>query len=525
MHIEQFNCTFIFVSNRTLVEFLNSIFSWLITKRMHQIDLFLKYPHDVQQEWFGKLLQAGTQTEYGKKHGFDAITSRDDFARNIPIATYETLEPYISRNIKGEQNLLWNTEVKWFAKSSGTTAAKSKFIPVSTESLEDCHFAAGKDMVALFYHNNPNSKLFLGRTLGIGGSDQVNQYNSNSYFGDLSAILMKNLPFWVEIRRTPSMEIALLPEWEEKLNKMAETTAKQNVSTIAGVPSWALVLLNKILEENGKDNLWEIWPNLEVFFHGGVSFKPYKASFQHLFPGDQLKYVEIYNASEGFFGIQDRNNANDMLLMLDYGIYYEFLPLPELGSTQPKTLQLHEVELNTNYALIITTNGGLWRYMIGDTIKFTSLDPYRIQVSGRTKHYINTFGEEVIVENAEDALYYACSATNAIVKEYTAAPVYMESNAKNGAHEWAIEFEQQPDDFEKFKRLLDKRLKEVNSDYEAKRYNSYILMDPIVHSVPPGTFYEWMRQRGKLGGQNKVPRLANNREYLEPVLEIAQQLR
>lgn len=503
------------------MEFINSIFSWIIKQRIHQIELFVKYPHEVQADWLKKLLQTAKATEYGKRHDFAGIVTYKDFQDRVPIVNYEILKDDIERCLKGENNIFWPTEIKWFAKSSGTTAGKSKLIPVTKESLEECHFAAGRDMLSMYYNNNENSKLFLGRNMAIGGSHQINQYRADSYYGDLSAIIMENLPFWVEMRRTPSKSIALMSEWEEKIDKMARTTIEHNVASLSGVPSWTLLLLQEILKITGKKTINEVWPNIEVFFHGGVSFNPYRKQFEGLIPTSSMNYVEVYNASEGFFAIQDRLVADDMLLMLDYGIFYEFMPMAEYGKDHPHCLSLDEVEIGVNYALVISTNGGLWRYKIGDTIKFTSLNPYRIQISGRTKQYINVFGEELIVENAEQAMKAACEKTNAIITEYTAGPIYMEAG-NSGAHEWIIEFAKQPADFQVFVETLDVALKSLNSDYEAKRYNNYILKMPVVTVAETGTFYEWMKHRGKLGGQNKVPRLNNTREYLESLHQFRQ---
>jgi hypothetical protein len=491
-------------------------------KRYHQIELFMKYPHEVQAEWFNELIDSGSETEWGKKHDYASLRSLADFKKAVPVSDYDDLKPYIERIMKGEQNVLWPTEIKWFAKSSGTTSDKSKFIPISKESLEDCHYKGGKDMISIYYNHKPDSRIFSGRALVLGGSSTVNQLNKDSYYGDLSAVIIRNLPFWAEFQRTPSMDVALMDEWEEKLEKMAQITAKQDITSISGVPSWTLVLLRRVLEITGKDYISEVWPNLEMFAHGGVSFDPYIKQYRNIFNSDKITYLETYNASEGFFGIQDQfDEDNSMLLMLDYGIFYEFMPMEELGKDHPETLSLHEVETGVNYALIISTNGGLWRYQIGDTIEFTSLDPYRIRVTGRTKHFINAFGEELIVDNAEKALSIACEKTKAIVKDYTAAPVYMEGNSK-GSHEWAIEFSQEPESFEFFKDTFDNALKSQNSDYEAKRYKSFVLSEPIIHKLPTGTFYNWMKKRGKLGGQNKVPRLSNNRKYIDEILEFIQ---
>ncbi|TCV20679.1 GH3 auxin-responsive promoter [Sphingobacterium alimentarium] len=488
-------------------------------KRIHQIELFIKYPHDVQEEWFQNLISAAEATEWGRKYDFKSIYTVEEFKNRVPISDYDGLKVYIDRMIKGEQNILWPSDIKWFAKSSGTTADRSKFIPVSLEALEECHYQGGKDMLTIFCHNKPNNKVFTGKTVVIGGSSQINNFSPDSYYGDLSSILIRNLPFWAEFLRTPTMEVTLNPNFEEKIEQIAQLTIKENVTSLAGVPTWNIVMAKRILEITGKDNLLDIWPNLEFYGHGGVSFMPYKEQFKRLIPTDNMYYLENYNASEGYFGIQDQSDSDDLLLMLDYGIFYEFLPFENLEDEHPKTLGLHEVEIGKNYALIISTNAGLWRYKIGDTIKFTSLSPYRFQISGRTKQYINTFGEEVIVDNADQALRAACDATAAIIKDYTAGPVYF-NNKDAGAHEWIIEFEKQPGDFNQFCDILDNTLREINSDYDAKRYKNMALAKPIIHNAPDKTFYNWMKSRGKLGGQNKVPRLANNRDYLDPLLKI-----
>lgn len=497
---------------------INSIFGWFIKKRIHQIDLFMKYPHDVQNEWFERLVQTAKNTEWGKEFGYRDINSMPRFKEQVPISSYENLEPRIQRILKGEQNVLWPSEIKMFAKSSGTTSTKSKFIPVSEESLEECHYKGGKDLMSLYYNEFPESKLMSGRGLAMGGSSNFVPLNDDTYYGDLSAIIIKNLPFWAHLHRTPDSDVALNPSWEEKIEQIAQITVKQDITNISGVPSWMLVLLDRVMEMTGKASILEVWPNLEWYVHGGVNFAPYRDRFSHVMEG-KINYSETYNASEGFFGIQESTSRDDMLLMLDYGIFYEFMPMSELDRDHPKTLQLDEVEEGVNYAMIISTNGGLWRYKIGDTIQFTSLEPYRIKVSGRTKHYINAFGEEVIVENAEQAIATASAKSGAIVKEYTAAPKYMEASAA-GAHEWLIEFERAPDDLEFFVEMLDNALKGLNSDYEAKRYHDKVLRMPIVHVMSSGSFYRWMKSRGKLGGQNKVPRLSNTRDYVEDILSF-----
>lgn len=488
-------------------------------KRMHQIDLFMKYPHEVQEELFKRLITTGRNTEFGRTHGFADVHTEEQFRRLIPISTYEQISPYIERNMAGEQNLLWPSDVKWFAKSSGTTNARSKFIPVSYEALEECHFKGGKDMLSMYCNNFRDTKMFDGKGLTIGGSQQINQFDSNSesFYGDVSAVIMSNLPYWTKFVRTPTLDIALMEEWESKIDLMASHTMDENVTSISGVPTWTIILLQKVLELKGVKNIHEVWPNLEVFFHGAVAFGPYKSIFKSIIPSDNMRYMETYNASEGFFGIQDEPGADDMLLMLDYGIYYEFIPFAEIHKESPKVIGLNEVVIGEQYALIISTNAGLWRYQIGDTVQFTSTDPFRIKISGRTKHFINAFGEEVVVENAERAIAEACEKTGAQINNFTAAPRYFGEN-EQGAHEWIVEFEKDPNDMDKFVMALDSTLRKINSDYDAKRYRNMALSLPIVHQAAPGTFYQWMRSRGKLGGQHKVPRLSNSREYLDDIL-------
>lgn len=500
------------------MEWLNALMAWLMKRRFSQIERFMLAPHDVQDELFKYLISNAKNTEWGRKYAYKDITNREQFKQKVPVLTYEQLFPYIERMMKGEQNILWASEISCFSKSSGTTNARSKFIPISEEALEECHYKAGKDLLCLYVNNYPETKVFQGKNLGIGGSYQQNHLNPNTHYGDISALIMKNLPIWAEFLRTPSLDIALMDKWEEKIEKIAQTTIKENVTAISGVPTWTLVIIQRILEMTGKKHIAEVWENLEVFFHGAVAFAPYKPLFKSLIPSDSMNYMEIYNASEGFFGIQDEKNSDELLLMLDYGVYYEFIPMEEFESEYPKTLDLHEVEIGKNYAVVISTNAGLWRYKIGDTVRFTSISPYRIKITGRTKHFINAFGEEVVIENSDTAIGRACKATGALVSDYTAAPIFLEIGNKGG-HEWIIEFQKSPDSLEKFVKVLDETLRQINSDYDAKRYLDIALVMPTVHAVSQGTFYEWMRKRGKLGGQNKVPRLSNSREYIDDILK------
>jgi hypothetical protein len=497
-----------------------SIINWLNVKRINQIELFKKYPSETQHETLYRLLAKAASTEWGKKYDYSSITSIKEYQSRFPVQTYEQLIPFVERLRKGEINLLWPGEIKWFAKSSGTTSTKSKFIPMSPEALEDCHYRAGKDILVIYTMLNPNTEIFSGKSLTLGGSHRINQFNNDSLFGDLSAILIENAPFWVEIIRTPRQKIALMEDFEEKLEMITKSCINENVTSISGVPSWYLVLIKQILAYTGKSNLLDVWPNLEVFFHGGISFTPYREQYKKLIRGDKMNYMETYNASEGFFGIQDDPLRSDMLLMLDYGIFYEFIRADKIDSPSSPVYTIGEVERDVNYAMIISTNGGLWRYLIGDTIVFTCLDPFRFRISGRTKHFINVFGEEVIVDNAEKALESACKETGAVIAEYTAGPVFMNITSK-GSHEWLIEFEKEPSDFKKFIYSLDSALKSVNSDYEAKRYKDLNLVIPVVRHVPLGTFNRWLKTKNKLGGQNKVPRLSNSREYIEELYVIA----
>jgi hypothetical protein len=492
---------------------INSIASWFLKQRIHQIELFLKYPNEVQDELLMNLIRNCEETVIGKKYDFESIRNYKTFTERVPVSTYEELEPMIELTRKGAQNVFWNTPIKWFAKSSGTTNAKSKFIPVSSEALEDCHYKGSKDLLCMYLNNNENSELFLGKSLRLGGSSQIYE-NNNTSFGDLSAILIENMPMWAEFSSTPSNKVSLMSEWETKLTAIINKTKTENVTSFAGVPSWMLVLLNRILTETNNTNLMELWPKLEVYFHGGVNFEPYREQYQKILPCKNFKYYEIYNASEGFFAIQDLNYSNDLLLMLDYGIFYEFIPMDTFGTSNQKTIRLADVELFKNYAIVITTNSGLWRYMIGDTVRFTSLQPYRIRVSGRTKHYINVFGEELMIENTDQAIAKTCSALNCEVKDYTVAPIFMK-NKEKGAHEWMIEFKKHPEDIAHFEKVLDETLQTINSDYEAKRYNSMTLNQLKINVARENLFYDWLKEQNKLGGQHKIPRLSNDRNYLE----------
>ena len=498
--------------------FVNSVLNWWIKKRIHQIELFNKYPVDVQNEVFKKLITAASETEWGKKYGYSSINSVSDYQNRVPISSYKDIKPMVDRLRKGEQNILWHEEITWFAKSSGTTAGKSKFIPVSPSALEDCHFKGGKDMLAIYFNLYPESEFFEGKSLVMGGSRNILEISNTQYIeGDLSAIIMHNLPFWAQFKRTPSLTIALMDEWENKLELMAESTMNHNVSSISGVPSWMLVLLRKILKKSGKSNLHEVWPNLEVFFHGGINFEPYREQYNSIIDPSRMVYSNTYNASEGFFAIQDQRDSTDLLLILDYGIFYEFLPTSEMDSSDGKAITLEDVVIGVNYTMIISTNAGLWRYVIGDTIVFTSIHPFRIRITGRVKNFMNAVGEEVIIDNAEKAFAIACGKTGATISDYTAAPLFANDEVM---HQWLIEFEKEPEDSEFFKDAFDNALKSLNSDYEAKRYHDLVLKPPMIISLKNNTFYNWMKMRNKLGGQNKVPRLSGSREYVEEILKM-----
>jgi hypothetical protein len=469
-------------------------------------------PLDVQQQVFSYLIDESKATIWGKFYDYASIKDWETFNERVPINDYEALLPFFNRIRAGENNVLWSSQIKCFSKSSGTTSTKSKFIPVSEEALTDSHYKGGKDMLALYCNNYPESKLFDGKNVALGGSRQENDLNDDIFCGDVSAIIIDNLPLWAEILRIPRKDIALMSEWEEKLKLMVESVSAANVASLSGVPSWMMVLLKHVLEYNRKATIAEVWQNLEVYFHGGVSFVPYRAQFDAIV-GKPINYMETYNASEGFFGLQDRRDDDSLLLLLDYGIYYEFIAADD---EQEKVINLSKVKEGINYVMLISTNAGLWRYKIGDTITFTHTTPYRFKITGRTKHFINACGEEVIVDNATKALEAACKATDAIIGEYTAAPVF----ADYYCHQWLIEFEKEPSDMQLFVEVLDATLQAVNSDYEAKRYKDMVLKFPMVQKLPRHTFYSWLKSKNRLGGQYKIPRLFNTREYADDILKM-----
>ena len=497
------------------MKLLSPAISGFARLRLWSIEQWIAGPVPTQYAVWQDLLASGQYTEFGRKYNFSQIQSLADYKKAVPVQSYDDIKGFIERMMQGEENILWNTPVHWYAKSSGTTSDKSKFIPISEESLKDNHYKASKDVLSLYYVANPESDLLTGKALVIGGSHQINQFNDEVQYGDLSAVILQNSPFWSNWIRTPDLSIALMDEWEAKIEALAQSTIQENVTSMAGVPTWLIVLLKRILEITGKENIKQVWPSLELYMHGGVSFVPYRQHFEKLI-GAPINYMEMYNASEGFFAAQDDLNEEGMLLMCDHGIFYEFMPVSEFDKAVPETIQLDEVEMGKNYAPVITTNGGLWRYLLGDTIQFTSLNPFRIKVSGRIKHFINAFGEEVIIDNSDQAISIACKKTGAAVSDYTAAPIYF-SEEGNGAHEWLIEFEQEPEDIQTFAKEMDAALQSINSDYEAKRHKDIALRMPEVTPIPRGSFSSWLASKGKLGGQHKVPRLSNDRSILEEI--------
>lgn len=501
------------------MKLLSPAISGLARMRLWRIDAWKNHPEDSQREVLQDLVTSAQYTEFGKKYNFSELFSIKSFKKAVPIHEYDNMKPYIQRIMDGEQNVLWNTPIYWFAKSSGTTSDKSKFIPVSDESLQDCHYKAAKDVLTLYYSYNPDSDLLTGKGLVIGGSHNIHQVNEDVQYGDLSAVLLQNTPFWGSWIKTPELSIALMDEWEEKIEKLAQSTIKENVTSISGVPTWTMVLFKRILEITGKKNISEVWPSLELYIHGGVSFTPYREQFNRLI-GKKINYLEMYNASEGFIAAQENPDDEGMLLFVDHGIFMEFMPVSEYGKKEPVTIGLRDVEIGKNYAPVISTNGGLWRYLLGDTIQFTALNPYKIIVSGRVRHYINAFGEELIVDNTDRAISIASEKTNSIVNDYTAAPIYF-SNDSNGAHEWLVEFEKDPEDIDTFTKELDTALQSLNSDYEAKRHKNIALRMPVMRILKKGSFNNWLKSRGKLGGQHKIPRLSNERIFIEEILQYA----
>ncbi|MCR5888069.1 GH3 auxin-responsive promoter family protein [Hymenobacter sp. J193] len=502
---------------------ISNILTWAAQRRLASIDHFRQHPLAAQQQVFEGLLHTARDTAWGRQYGYAEAPSRQEFAQRVPVSSYEQLYPHLERMLQGEADVLWPGTTMWFAKSSGTTNARSKYIPVSRQSLHDCHYRAGRDMVAMATSLYPEADVMAGKTLSLGGTHTANPFrpHTDSRVGDVSAVIMQNLPAWAEFLRTPPLELALLDEWEEKIERIARHVQYIDVTTLAGVPTWMIVLLRRVVELAGAANITEVWPNLRLFLHGAVAFGPYRELFRQLIPSGQMRYLEIYNASEGYFAFQDQPDCEDMLLLLDHGVYYEFIPAEEFEAEHPRTVLLEDVELGRNYALVISTNAGLWRYKIGDTVRFTCLAPYRIRISGRTKHFLNAFGEEVVIENADAALAAACAATGALVRDFTAAPIYFSSTdgASRGGHQWLVEFMQAPADERQFAQVLDETLRQLNSDYDAKRYRDIALVVPIVQAVPAGTFERWLARKGKLGGQHKVPRLSNSRDIIDEILD------
>lgn len=499
---------------------INNAFKWYHRQRYKNIEHFMRHPHEVQLALWKQLIETTRHTAWGKKYDYKSIKTPETFAERIPVQDYDALKPYIQRMMHGEKDVLWGGQVRWFSKSSGTTSDKSKFIPVSNKNLKECHIKGTWDTMSLFYHNRPDARQFELKSMLMGGSLSRFEPYPRTMIGDVSAIMIQQMPIVGRPFFMPDRKTALIPEWETKLELLAQAGAREpGVVMIGGVPTWTVVLFRRILEITGKSNMLEVWPNFQVYIHGGVSFAPYRKQFEAFFPSGNVSYQEIYNASEGYFGVQNDLSVKDMLLLLDNGIYYEFLPMEEWHKENPRSIPLWEVETGKNYALVISTNSGLWRYTPGDTIMFTSTEPYKIRVTGRTKQFVNAFGEEVMVENTERALADTCQELDAIVSEYTVAPIYFEGSGKGG-HEWLVEFAKKPADLKQFSLLLDKNLQKVNSDYEAKRYQSMALEPLRLRAVPANTFHNWMKARGKLGGQHKVPRLANDRRYVDEILDF-----
>ena len=498
---------------------LTNIIRPVFSSRLRKLDCYATQAQQLQLNVLKRLLTKASDTEWGHQHAYSNTLTYDQFAQQTPINTYEELKGYIDEMRQGKADLLWPGKVKWYAKSSGTTNDKSKFIPISKDGLHDTHYAGGTDAVTWYLRNNPKSRIFDGKALILGGSHAPNYNQKNSLVGDLSAILIENINPLVNLVRTPKKQTALLSDFEIKRDRIAHEALHQNITNLSGVPSWMMSVLNRVMEISGASNLSEVWPNLEVFFHGGVAFTPYREQYQHLIPSENMHYMETYNASEGFFGLQDDPADPSMSLMIDYGVFYEFIPMDEFEDEHPSILPLWDVEVDKNYAMIISTSCGLWRYVIGDTIKFTQKDPYKFIITGRTKFFINAFGEELIVDNAEKGLSEACAQTGAQVMEYTAAPVFMDENGKC-RHQWLIEFSKEPEDINLFAHILDQALQKINSDYEAKRYKDITLQPLEIIKARNGVFNDWLKQKGKLGGQHKIPRLSNKREYIEQILAL-----
>lgn len=503
---------------------IDSIGNLVMKSRIDDLETAINNPHETQSKVLRELLNTSRETYYGRNYHFKDIYNYRQFTEQVPVNSYEDIFPYIDLMLKGEQNVLWPTPIKWFAKSSGTTGATSKIIPVSTEGLEQCHYQGGRDMLALYVRNYPDAKLFSGKNLSIGGSQESKFSDKNGYYtANISAIVMKNLPFWAQFGRTPGLDVTMMNNWEEKIRKICEITSQQKITSLAGSPMWMLLLLQHIIKEHKITYIQDVWPDLEVFFHGSVAFDPYRPLFEELDKDKSLRYLEIFNATEGFFALQDQKEDNSLLLMLNYGIFYEFIPEKDFLLDNPRIIPLSEVELGKNYSMVISTNSGLWRYKIGDTVKFTSTSPYRFTISGRTKHCINVFGEDLFAEHAEKAISKACRETGAILRDFTAAPFFYD-RSKKGYHEWLIEFVRSPENIEQFREILDRELGKFNDDYASKRKNNTAIGPPVIRLLAEGTFYQWLKRKNKLGGQHKIPRLSNSREFVEELLGIQETL-
>jgi hypothetical protein len=504
---------------------VNEVMKVTLKMQLQRVERYMQDPGAAQEEWFENLLFAARNTEIGRQYGFEDIKNPAQFAERVPVHDYDALKDRITRMMHGERDVLWPGEITWYSKSSGTTSDKSKYIPVPPSNLEQCHIAGSWDAMALLYNHRNDLQIFRRRNLLMPGSFASLPEHPQTRYGDVSAVLTQHMPFVARWFYTPDFETALLPNFEDKIRKVAETCSQQDdIVMFGGVPTWLIVLFRMILERTGKDNLLEVWPHLQAYMHGGVGFAPYRKTFQEFIPDDKFVYQEIYNASEGFFGAQCDFDREDMLLLADNGVFYEFVPMDEWEKAHPRTVLLEDVEIGKSYAILISSNNGLWRYQPGDTVVFTRKYPHCFRISGRTKQFINAFGEEVMVGDTDKALALTCAATDAVVAEYTAGPVYFgSSNNSRGGHEWIIEFTKPPANLDEFAELLDTNLQRINSDYEAKRYKGMALAPLRLRSVPKETFMRWMRERGRVSSQAKVPRLANHRDYIEGILAVQNQ--
>lgn len=495
----------------------------LFMRRIKVVERYADYGDIIQQSLLRNLLTSCAKTEIGRKYDFASIDSYAKFKERIPIHSYEDLRADIMRMVNGESDILWRGVVRNYAQSSGTSDGKSKYIPISKESFKECHYQGGFDVVAHYFNMNSASRMFSGKGFILGGSfaNEI-AIHKGVCVGDLSANLINNINPLVNLVRVPDKNVALMVDWEKKLPALVNASRKANVTNISGVPSWFLTVIKEVIKAEGCKNIHDVWPNLEVFFHGGISFTPYREQYSHICDNSKMHYVETYNASEGFFAIQSSCDTNAMLLLLDVGVFYEFIPLAEVDTENPQAIPIWEVEIGHTYALLITANNGLWRYMIGDTVRIEQTAPVKIRIVGRTKHYINAFGEELMVHNADDAIAAASAKCNVSVLNYTVAPVYASDNLR-GHHQWLIEFAEIPDNISNFARVLDDELQKVNSDYEAKRYKGIFLDTLTIVEARKGVFNDWLASTGKLGGQRKIPRLSNNREFIESMLELNNQ--